>query len=225
MIPILLLHGALGAESQLNELAGILRNKNHQVFTLNFSGHGGKPFSANGFGIEIFANDVVQFLDQQGIEKVDIFGYSMGGYVAMFLALKNPNLVNKIITLGTKFDWDPESAEKEVRKLNPDKILEKIPAFARLLEHRHAPNDWKELMDKTANIMIGLGAKTLLTKDKVKTISNDVIILLGDHDDMADKEYSIQVAEWLPQGKFFLLPETFHPIEIVKPELLVNFLN
>jgi pimeloyl-ACP methyl ester carboxylesterase len=225
MIPILLLHGALGAENQLNELAGILRNKNHPVFTLNFSGHGGKPFSANGFGIEIFANDVVQFLDEKGFENVNIFGYSMGGYVALWLALKNSNRVNKIVTLGTKFDWSQESAEKEVKKMNPHKILEKIPAFARLLEHRHAPNDWKELMDKTANMMISLGSNPLLTKDKIKTISNDVIILLGDHDDMADREYSIQVAEWLPQGKFFLLPETFHPIEKVKPELLVNFLN
>jgi pimeloyl-ACP methyl ester carboxylesterase len=225
MIPILLLHGALGAENQLEKLAEVVRNKNRTVFTLNFSGHGGGLFSSEGFGIEVFAKDVVQFLNQQRIDCVDVFGYSMGGYVAMWMALKNSNRINKIVTLGTKFDWSPESAEQEVKKMNPDKILEKIPAFAKVLEHRHAPTDWKELMNKTAKMMIDLGSTPLLKKDEIASIDKEVTILLGDQDDMADRNYSEQVAEWLPNGKFCLLSETLHPIEKVKLELLLNFLS
>ena len=58
-----------------------------------------------------------------GIGRSDITvspGHSMGGYVALKLALKRPELVDRIITLGTKFNWTPEVAAKEVKMLNPD---------------------------------------------------------------------------------------------------------
>jgi pimeloyl-ACP methyl ester carboxylesterase len=225
MTPILLLPGALGSKVQFDLLAAQLRNKDREVYALNFSGHGGEPFSQEGFGIEVFADDVIKFLNLHHLKQVDIFGYSMGGYVALWLAHKNAKYVGRIITLGTKFDWSPESAANEVRKMNADKIVAKVPAFARLLESRHSPNDWKELMSKTAVMMTALGSKPLLKKDILQTILNQVDILLGDQDEMADREYSKQVASWLPKGKFHLLAETPHPIEKVKLELILNFLS
>ena len=169
MNPVLLLHGALGSSSQLEPLKQKLEARGKEVFMLNFSGHSGVP-SRGSFGIEIFADDVLTFIDKQNLNRVDIFGYSMGGYVAVWLALKHPERVGKIITLGTKFDWSPESAEQEVRKLNAEKIQEKVPAFARILEHRHAPNDWKELLSKTRDMMLSLGNQPLLTEENLKTI-------------------------------------------------------
>nr|MCU0399335.1 alpha/beta hydrolase [Cyclobacteriaceae bacterium] len=136
MKPLLLLHGALGSKSQLEPLRQKLEQNRRIVFTLNFSGHSGEPFQID-FGIAAFADDVIRFMNKQLLSQVDVFGYSMGGYVAVWLAHKFPERIGKIYTLGTKFDWSPESAQKEVRKLDPIKIQEKIPAFARILEHRH----------------------------------------------------------------------------------------
>lgn len=214
MNPILLLHGALGSTSQLEPLKEKLQGQGKEVFMLNFSGHSGVPFRGS-FGIEIFADDVLAFLHKQNLNQVDVFGYSMGGYVAVWLAWKHPERVGRIVTLGTKFDWSPESAEKEVRKLNAEKILEKVPAFARILEHRHAPNDWKELLRKTRDMMLDLGNKPLLAEENLKTIQQNILICLGDQDDMADRKYSEQVADWLPKGAFQLLENTPHPIEKV----------
>jgi len=165
---------------------------------------------------------VLTFLKENNLNQADIFGYSMGGYVAVWLALKYPERVGTIITLGTKFDWSPASAEKEVRKLNAEKILEKVPAFARILEHRHAPNDWKELLRKTREMMLSLGNQPLLTEENLKTIQHEVLICLGDQDDMADRSFSEQVAGWLPNGSFHFLRNTPHPIEKVELENLVK---
>jgi esterase/lipase len=222
MIPVLLLHGALGSKSQLEPLKDLLEKNNRTVHVLNFSGHSGEPFSQEGFGIEIFANDVLNYLKKKELNQVEIVGYSMGGYVAMWLAYQHPTFVNRIITLGTKFDWSPESAVREIKKLNPEIIETKVPAFARILQHRHAPNDWKELVHKTGQMMQALGEKPLLTSEILKSIIQPVTILLGDQDDMADLNYSKCVAQWLPFGKFILLPETPHPIEKVNHELLVR---
>jgi pimeloyl-ACP methyl ester carboxylesterase len=149
----------------------------------------------------------------------------MGGYVALWLAQHHPDHVEKIITLGTKFDWSIESAEKEVKKLNPEKIQEKVPAFARILEHRHAPNNWKELLYKTADMMLGLGEAPLLTQSILQQIETPTLICLGDVDDMADRNYSEEVANYLPNGSFNLLKSTPHPIEKCDLSMLLELIE
>ena len=223
MNPILLLHGALGSLTQLGPLKNLLEQAGREVCSMNFSGHSGAPFR-EAFDIETFSDDVLQFLDRHRLNKVDIFGYSMGGYVAVWLAHTHAGRVGKIVTLGTKFDWSPESASMEVRKLNVEKILEKIPAFARILEHRHAPNDWKELLLKTSDMMLSLGNQPLITDRTLQSIQHEVVILLGDQDDMADREYSKRVADVLSKGTFRLLENTSHPIEKVELNKLAPYL-
>jgi pimeloyl-ACP methyl ester carboxylesterase len=223
MNPLVILHGALGSASQLDTVKSIFTQRGYTVYSLNFSGHGGADFQQN-FGIEQFAEDILQYLKTQNLQQADIFGYSMGGYAALWLAHMHPECIGKIVTLGTKFDWSIESATREVKKLNADKILEKIPAFARILEHRHAPNNWKELLTKTADMMATLGNAPLLTKQILQTIQHPTLICLGDQDDMADRAYSEQVASFLPNGRFNLLENTPHPIEKVDLNKLIKLI-
>lgn len=224
MNKVLLLHGALGSETQLITLKKALESEGFRVYTLNFSGHGGIPFRES-FGIEAFSADVLEFLDSQQIKQVDIFGYSMGGYVALWFALHHPERVRKIITLGTKFDWSPDSAALEVQKLDPEKIAVKVPAFARLLEQRHAPQEWKTLTRKTSAMMLSLGDKPLLDELAIKAIEHPVLILLGDRDDMADKTYTMHVTSTLSKGIYRCLENTPHPIEKVELTLLLNHIQ
>jgi pimeloyl-ACP methyl ester carboxylesterase len=224
MYPVLLLHGALGSKSQLDPLKAKLLASGLTVYSLNFSGHNGEPFGKE-FGIEQFACDVLKFMNDRQLQRVNIFGYSMGGYVAVWLAAKHPERLSKIVTLGTKFDWDPVSAEKEIKKVNPEKIQEKIPAFARILETRHAPNDWKDLLHQTGTMMKHLGDLPLLSKEVLEKIAHEVVILLGDHDDMADANYSKEVSKLLPNGHFKSLENTHHPIERTDLSLLSKILE
>jgi pimeloyl-ACP methyl ester carboxylesterase len=222
MNPVLLLHGALGSKSQLDPFKNLLEAQGGvTVYAIDFSGHHGMAFR-EGFGIEAFSDDILKFLDDHELLTVDIFGYSMGGYVALWFAYCHPQRVSKIITLGTKFDWDPTSAIREVKKMDSEKILEKVPAFARILQQRHAPNDWKQLLQKTSSMMTALGEKPLLGEKILKRISHKVVILLGDQDDMAGLEFSRQVADMLPHGKFLLLENTPHPIEKVDVNKLLE---
>lgn len=224
MNPIVILHGALGSASQLDPVTSALEQNGYTVFSFNFSGHGGKSFQSE-FGIEQFAEDVLLELNNHALTTVIIFGYSMGGYVALWLAKNHPHRVERIITLGTKFDWSIDSALKETKKLNADKILEKVPAFARILEHRHAPNDWKLLLQKTNDMMMVLGEQPLLTKEILSEIPHPTRICLGDQDDMADRNYSEQVAAFLSAGKFQLLDNTPHPIEKVDLKKLIELIS
>ena len=223
MNPVLLLPGALGSADQFNLLKDALRAQGRSVLVLNFSGHGGVPFQPE-FGIEQFARESASFLAAHQVNAVNIFGYSMGGYVACWLAHTHPTRVHKIVTLGTKFDWSPESAHQEVSKMDPEKILVKVPAFGRLLETRHAPNDWKLLMTQTAEMMVRLGNNPLLTESIFRSIQTESAMALGDSDGMADRSYSELVSTWMPGASFTLLTNTPHPIEKVERSQLVKLI-
>ncbi len=221
MQPLLLLHGAIGAKDQLEPLADQLRESYH-VYMLNFSGHGGEGFPGEDFSIPLFTNEVLAFLLDNKISRVNIFGYSMGGYVAFCLASQYPHLVRKIITLATKFYWDETVAAKEVKMLDPAIITHKVPLFAEQLRERHSPNDWKLVLEKTTSMLLGLGRQNPLQLEDYKVIQTPSLLLLGEKDKMITIEETIAVQQALPHGEFRSLPGTPHTIEQVDMGLLAN---
>lgn len=222
MKQLLLLHGALGTQQQFSALKTILAPTYH-VHDFNFSGHGGKSAPAD-FSIELFTQDTLNYIQEHSLGPVSVFGYSMGGYVALNLAKKFPQLVDRILTLGTKFDWTKETAAKEVKMLNPEKILEKVPAFAQSLSALHAPNDWKEMMRKTAAMMLDLGDGNGLHKSDLQEIQQTVLIALGSLDRMVGQEESEEAAQLLPNGTFRLMEGFKHPIEQVDKQQLATMI-
>jgi pimeloyl-ACP methyl ester carboxylesterase len=223
MNPILLLHGALGSSEQLLPLKSLLEQTGRKVLTLNFSGHGGAAF-ADQFGIDQFGKETLQFITAQNLKQVDVFGYSMGGYVALYAALQQPLVFGTIVTLGTKFDWSEASSEQEVKKLNPEKIIEKVPAFAEVLSKRHGAELWKTLIQRTAEMMVTLGHNPLLNNGTLAKIKQQVVICLGDRDDMTSSDFSRNVAGQIPEGSFVLMTDTPHPIEKVNMKFLMEIL-
>ena len=208
---LLLLHGAIGAKDQLESIKAQL-SENYNAYSLNFSGHGGESFKGS-FNIRQFATDVLLFLEEQQLEQVNIVGYSMGGYVALYLAKHHPAKIGKIITLGTKFKWTPEIAAKEVKMLNADVIETKIPAFASVLKERHTLELWREMLAKTASMMLAMGEEPPLSA--YKTISHPCKIMLADKDEMVTETETLEVVKELQDARFKVITNSKHPIEKV----------
>lgn len=219
MQTLLLLHGAIGSSAQLQSLAEYL-STTYNVYTLDFSGHGGCPGSGESFSMKLFAADVLAFMDKNGLRQVSIFGFSMGGYVGMYLARTYPERINKLITLATKFYWDEAVAAREVKMLDPDKIEQKIPAFAETLKLRHTASGWRQLLAKTAEMMIALGNNNPLKVADYEAINIPVLVMLGDRDKMVTLDETLEVFRALPNGSLCVLPATQHPIEQVDINLL-----
>jgi pimeloyl-ACP methyl ester carboxylesterase len=201
MKDIILLHGAIGASKQLEPLANVLKEV-YKVHLLNLPGHAGKPFPKQGFSMEGFAEALLEYLDEHEIQTVSIFGYSMGGYVAMIFAQNYPERVEKIITLATKFYWDETVAAKEIMLLQPETIESKIPAFARELEKRHAPLDWKQQLAHTRDLLTSLGKKNILTPGIFNKITIPCLLMLGDRDAMVSLSETEAVYKALPNASW-----------------------
>ena len=218
---ILLLHGAIGSAEQFSVLEQKLTDS-FTVHSLNFSGHGGSPFVDAPFSINVFVSEVVAFLDKKEIDSIHIFGYSMGGYVAMYLAKHHPQKIKKIMTLATKFNWNENIAANEIKMLNADKIQEKLPDFAAALQKRHAPNDWKIVLQKTASMLVEMGKDNPLKLVDYLSIQHPALLMLGDRDKMVTLDETIEVYKNLPQAQLAILPNTAHPIEMVNTDRLAN---
>ena len=218
MKPVLLLHGAIGAKDQLEGLKKILSGA-HDVYTLNFSGHGGNELPEEPFTMDMLAGDIISYLDGKGISTVDIFGYSMGGYAAIHTALNYPGRIGKIFTLATKFEWSPEIAEREVKMLDAEKIKAKVPKFAVELALRHGEGNWIKLLEKTAEMMRELGKGKPL---KLNQLSNEAMVAVGDRDKMVSLEETIAAYRALPNAKLLIIPGTPHPIEQADVGRLAN---
>jgi len=217
---LILLHGALGSKEQLQPLKGKLSGA-FDVHSLNFSGHGGQLVEGP-FTIDRFVRNVIEYMDTHHILSAHIFGYSMGGYVALNLAQHFPGRAKKIMTLGTKFKWDPESAAKEVRMMNPETIVQKIPVFAKALEERHQPADWKGIMNLTAEMMTELGAGKAMTAGDFGIIENEVLICVGSEDQMVTVGESEFTADQLQNGNLKIIEGFRHPIEMINMNELAS---
>lgn len=220
---LILLHGALGSKEQLVALGEHL-SRQYDVYSFNFSGHGGDT-TVEPYSIDLFVQDTIDFMQLEDVEKAHFFGYSMGGYVALRLAHDYPGRAQKIITLGTKFKWDPESAAKEVRMMNPEIIEQKIPAFAATLAARHQPGDWKSIMARTGEMMTALGDGAAMISSHFRSIEHEVLICIGTDDHMVSITESETTSGQLPHGHLKVIEGFRHPLEAVDISTLSSVIS
>jgi pimeloyl-ACP methyl ester carboxylesterase len=112
--PLLLLHGGLfNIDLQFGELFPSLA-AGRQVIAADFQAHGRTNDIDRPLGTQGLASDVVGLLQHLDVPQVDVFGFSVGGAVALYLAIKHPELIRKAIISSVSFHPDgdrPENAE------------------------------------------------------------------------------------------------------------------
>jgi pimeloyl-ACP methyl ester carboxylesterase len=218
---LLLIHGALGSAQELKPLAREL-SQFCQVHPLTLSGHGGRELVAGEFTMRHFAREVQQYITEHQLADVHVFGFSMGGYVALVSALLAPGTIKTVTTLGTKFDWNAATITQETRLLDPAKIEEKVPQFGQQLAATHAPTPWGTVVEATAAMLRQLAANPPLTAESLARIRIPVQVLVGELDKTAGVDASQLFASYLPHATFEVIMNTPHPLERVNPDFLAG---
>jgi len=101
--PLILLHGN-GESSdyfkgQIDAFAGLFH-----VYAIDTRGHGRTPRGETPFTIRQFAADLLKFMDEHGIEKAHVLGFSDGGNIAMVFAIQHPDRVDRLILNGANLN-------------------------------------------------------------------------------------------------------------------------
>ncbi|MEM9856932.1 MAG: alpha/beta hydrolase [Bacteroidota bacterium] len=101
--PIVLLHGAYATLSLWGDFLTEL-SKSRQVIALDFQGHGRTADIDRPITYENMADDVAGLIKHLKLEKADVFGYSMGGGVALQLGIRHPRLINKMVVASASYE-------------------------------------------------------------------------------------------------------------------------
>jgi pimeloyl-ACP methyl ester carboxylesterase len=220
---LLLLHGALGSREQLATFADVMPTRS--LRQVEFSGHGEQPRPDEGISFAHFVEDIGRAVKFANGDEVHLFGYSMGGYAALLYAAKHPDKVASVTTLGTKFQWDREGLDRELRLLDPQKMKEKVPQFAMDLLRVHGHDRWEQLVYDTAALITSLHREPLLSPDLLAKITCPVMLCVGDRDRTAVPEHTLATARLMPRASTLVLPATQHPADHVDLQVLLPHLR
>jgi pimeloyl-ACP methyl ester carboxylesterase len=95
--PLIILHGLYGSSDNWLSLGRAL-SEYHQVYLLDQRNHGRSPHTEKHNYFQMQA-DLLAFMDEQGIEKANLLGHSMGGKTALFFAVTHPERVHKLVVV------------------------------------------------------------------------------------------------------------------------------
>ncbi len=103
-MPLLIIHGFMGMSDNWKSFASQYAALGFQVHLLDLRNHG-KSFHSDEFTYPAMVQDVIEYAQAHQLEKIDIIGHSMGGKIAMLLAVQYPEFVRKLVVadIGPKY--------------------------------------------------------------------------------------------------------------------------
>lgn len=134
--PILVIHGLFGS---LENLAGVARPlaENRNVYSIDLPNHSRSPHTQT-TSLAQMADEVMAWMDAQGLAKVDLVGHSLGGKVAMEIALQHPERVNRMVVMDiapVKYPPHHNQVFAGLQSLDTQSITSRSAADAHMLQY------------------------------------------------------------------------------------------
>ena len=189
--PLVLLHGN-GEDYTYFKRQMEPFSQQYRVIALDTRGHGKSPRGTAPFTLEQFAGDLKEFLDQRGITKCHLLGFSDGGNIALLFALRYPQYVEKLILNGAN--------------LTPDgvKLSTQLPIAAGWcvsgvcgLFSKKAKANWEML-----NLMV---TQPHIRPQTLEKLTVPTLVIAGERD-MIKEKHTRLIAASLPNSKLVILP-------------------
>ena len=211
--PLILLHGN-GEDGgyfvhQMEPFA-----KHFRVIALDTRGHGQTPRGNASFTIRQFAEDLLEFMDRQHIEKAHILGFSDGGNIAMVFALTHPERVEKLILNGANLDASGVKRNIQI----PIEIGYRMASlFARKSPEARKKAELLGLMVNEPNV----------NPDNLAQLQCPTLVVAGNKD-MIKEEHTRLIARSIPGSEMVIIPGN-HFVANQKPdafnEAVLHFLS
>jgi pimeloyl-ACP methyl ester carboxylesterase len=209
--PLVLLHGGmLTIELNFATLIPTLA-KSHTVIGVEQQGHGRTANIDRDITYPNLASDIVALLDHLGIEHAVVLGHSMGGAVALELAVSYPDRVRAIIPASASVRpegmhpdlSDPSKFETSPIMPTPQDFAEFTDAYKRLSPHPEKFDEFLAYLSAMDTDFLGW------TDDQLAGITCPVLIVQGDSD-FTTVEHAGFMLERIPRSALAVLPDTTH---------------
>jgi pimeloyl-ACP methyl ester carboxylesterase len=218
---VLLLHGGLSNSEDLLGSIGAPLSERYRVVAFDRAGHGRtKDTNATAFHYDDMANETVAVLETVVGGPAHLVGWSDGGIIALLLAIRRPDLVSKIVTIGANYHHDgivsvPLSPDSPEMAMLASSFAERSPDGA-----DHFP----EVLRKSLTMF---GTEPEMTVADLAQIAVPALVISCD-DEVVHLEHTLSLYKALPAGQLAVVPGTSHVLPLEKPgdtaRLVLDFL-
>lgn len=234
--PLIILHGFLASSRNWRSVAKALANS-YRVYVLDQRNHGASP-QVEVMDYPAMAEDVVRFMDQLCLSSAHIVGHSMGGKVAMWLALHDPERIRGLIVVDIapvayRHSFTPvihalqqlpldqlsnrKQAEEHLAPAIPDLGFRQFLLQNLLL--RDGRYYWRinlDIVRQTAHHIVGF------PQPQVDRFEFPALFVAGEHSNYVNSEV---VLEWFPKAKIAVIPQTGHWLYVEAPDTFCRLVN
>jgi pimeloyl-ACP methyl ester carboxylesterase len=230
--PLIVLHGAYMTIPDMGEIIPKLA-ETHRVIALEFQGHGRTNDIDRPITYPNLAEDVAAFMDAMGIDRADVFGYSMGAAAGLQLAIRHPEKVDQLVAASVAYDvegWQPAFREF-IPQMSPEMFVG-TPMEEEYRKLAVNPGGFEALVEK----LIALEHEPMAWEEEVRQLETPVLIIAGDAD-VSTLEHNVALFRLLggggmgdmgvplPESRLAVLPATSHTAVITQPDLLHAFIE
>lgn len=228
--PLLILHGLFGSSDNWNSIAKKY-GESFSTYIIDLRNHGQSPHDPE-WNYQLMSDDIVELINSEGLEKVSIMGHSMGGKVAMFLAGKIPDKIDKLIVsdIGTKY-YKPHHTEiiTALKGLDLGKVhsrkdaenymetkIDDVGVRQFLLKNLYWKDEqlaWRFNLDVISEKIEAVGEKL---PDEIIYSGKTLFIKGGNSKYIVESDYT-QILQQFPNAEFISIPGAGHWIHAEKP--------
>jgi pimeloyl-ACP methyl ester carboxylesterase len=215
--PLVVLHGAYMTIGMMGPVVPALADT-RQVVAVELQGHGRTADVDRPLSYEQMADDTAALLQHLGIEQADVFGYSMGGGVALQLAIRHPEVVSKLVVASASYTSEgmhPELLEM-IPALTPEAFAGS-PIEEAYLRTAPNPDDFPTLVAKLKQLDMEPFA---WPPEDIRGIAAPTLLIMGDSDAIR-LEHAVELFRLLcggvmgdlaglPKSQLAVLPATTH---------------
>jgi len=222
--PLILLHGGFCTVETCDAQTPALA-ENYQVYVPERRGHGRTPDVKGPITYENMARDTIAFMEAVGVSSAHLVGWSDGANVGLLVALERPDLVRKLVFMGSvvnhegyRREWDPALVDLSLEAMPP--MFEQMYAAV----SPDGPDHFGVIFDKLKSTW---QAEPSMQLDELSRVAAPTLVLAAD-DDVVTIEHAAAMQRALPDAQLAVVPGTSHALPMEKPEivnrLIVDFL-
>jgi len=218
---VMLLHGGMSnSDVMLDALSAPLEEQHYRVVAFDRRGHGYTADSDAPFHYDAMATETIGVLEEVVGGPAHLVGWSDGGIVSLYVALRRPELVDRVVAIGTNFHHEG---------VMPLELDPSSPLAAGLFEAyaSRSPDGAEHFGAIFDRFMSMATTEPTLTLEDVAKISMPTLVLVGD-DDLPLLSHTAALYEALPAGQLAVVPRASHALPFERPaemaRIVVDFL-
>jgi (E)-2-((N-methylformamido)methylene)succinate hydrolase len=227
---VLLVHGVGGDSTHWAAIAEQLHAR-FDVIAMDLRGHGKSDRIAGPVDARDLARDAVQVLDEAGVAKCAVVGFSLGGAIALALTLDFPERVEKLAVIGTVCGRTPEESARALERVE---FLERhgSAALAEANRERWFTDAFRrahpDLVDRRVAQVVACDPESYLHAfrvfctadfvDRLDEIRVPTLVVTGEHDAAATPRMAQLMGERIHGAQAQVLPRLRHSVLIEVPE-------